>query len=192
MSQPWLTPTPPPLWLRPLVWLAERIAGGPLPPARLLAMSPRQALGAGILELTAASAPRDLDPRSLAAARIIASLTAGCPFCLDMNAATWRRAKLSADDLSALLSADPLRWEALGAREAAAARYAHALSLTPAHVSPALQAELRGLFSPREIVVLATTIAQVNMWSRFGEGLGVPPLGMAAAAQCPVSLPEPP
>lgn len=150
------------------------------------------ALGAGILELTAASAPRDLDPRSLAAARIIASLTAGCPFCLDMNAATWRRAKLSADDLSALLSADPLRWEALGAREAAAARYAHALSLTPAHVSPALQAELRDLFSPREIVVLAATIAQVNMWSRFGEGLGVPPLGMAAAAQCPVSLPEPP
>lgn len=192
MSQPWLTPTPPTRWLRPLVWLAERIAGGPLPPARLLAMSPRQALGAGILELTAASAPRDLDPRSLAAARIIASLTAGCPFCLDMNAATWRRAKLSADDLSALLSADPLRWEALGAREAAAARYAHALSLTPAHVSPALQAELRDLFSPREIVVLAATIAQVNMWSRFGEGLGVPPLGMAAAAQCPVSLPEPP
>jgi AhpD family alkylhydroperoxidase len=192
MSQPWLTPTPPPLWLRPLVWLAERIAGGPLPPARLLAMSPRQALGAGILELTAASAPRDLDPRSLATARIIASLTAGCPFCLDMNAATWRRARLSADDLSALLSADPLRWEALGAREAAAARYARALSLTPAHVSPALQAELRALFSPREIVVLATTIAQVNMWSRFGEGLGVPPLGMAAAAQCPVSLPAPP
>lgn len=192
MSIPWLTPTPAPLLLRPLIWLAERIAGGPLPPARLLAMSPRLALGAGLLELSAASAPRDLDPRSLATARLVASLTAGCPFCLDMNAATWRRARLTAEELRHILSADPLRWDTLGPREALAARYAHALSITPPHVSPALQDQLKALYSPREIVVLATTIAQVNMWSRFGEGLGVPSLGMAQAAQCPVSLPETP
>lgn len=190
MSSPWLTPTPPSLLLRPFIWLAERIAGGPLRPARLLAMSPKQAFGAGVLELTAASAPRDLDPRSLATARIVASLSAGCPFCLDMNAATWSGAQLSREDLQVLFADDPQRWDELGPREATAARYARALSSTPAHVSQALQDELNAHYSAREIVVLALTIAQVNMWSRFSEGVGVPPLGMAVAAQCPVSLPE--
>jgi AhpD family alkylhydroperoxidase len=186
----WLTPKPAPLLLRPLVWLAERIAGGPLMPARLLAMSPKLALGAGLLEALSASAPRDLDARSLATARLVASAVVGCPFCLDMNAATWRRAGLSAADLEHIWSMEPARWLQLGPREAVAARYAYALSQTPVSLDDALRQALLERFSEREIVVLATTISQVNLWSRFGEGLGVAPLGLAQASQCPVAPPE--
>lgn len=185
----WLTPTPTPLLLRPLVWLAERMAGGPLRLARLLAMKPKLALSAGVMEACAASAPRDLEPRTLATARLVASLTAGCPFCLDMNAATWRRARLSADELAHIFSGDPARWAALGQREALAARYARVLSQTPVALDDALRAELARAFSPPELVTLAATIAQVNLWSRMSQGLDVPPLGLAAAASCPVAPP---
>jgi alkylhydroperoxidase family enzyme len=35
-------------------------------------------------------------------------------------------------------------------------------------------------FSPREIVVLTSTVAQVNFWSRFNQGLDVPAAGFSA------------
>jgi alkylhydroperoxidase family enzyme len=45
---------------------------------------------------------------------------------------------------------------------------------------------LKEHFSAREIVVLATTIAQVNFWSRFNQGLGVPAAGFFDETACPV------
>ena len=53
-------------------------------------------------------------------------------------------------------------------------------------VPAALQAVLRQVFTDRELVVLATTIAQVNYWARFNHGLGVP-----AAGFCRVPGPDP-
>jgi AhpD family alkylhydroperoxidase len=173
-----------PLLLRPLLWLARRITGKDPLPGRLLAWFPKGALGAGVFEAAAAGAPGDLDGRSLAAARIVASAVAGCPFCLDMNAATWKRAGLTVSELEALVS---LRLEvlpAMGPRVEAAARYAEALSRTPVTVPDAVQARLRASFTPREIVVLATTIAQVNFWSRFNQGLGVPSAGFFDESVC--------
>ncbi|HET9482941.1 MAG TPA: diguanylate cyclase, partial [Xanthomonadales bacterium] len=66
---------------------------------------------------------------------------------------------------------------ALGDRGAAVARYAAALSRTPVVVTEALRDALHAHFTPRELVVLATTIAQVNFWTRFNQGLGVPAAG---------------
>lgn len=188
-EQPWISPAASPLWLRPLLWLAERIAGAELAPARFLAMKPKLAIGAAALELSAASAPRDLEPRTLATVRLVTSLTVGCPFCVDMNAATWRRAQLERADLEAILSMEPERWRALGEREALAARYAQALSRTPVSLDEALRVQLKDTFTPAELVTLATTIAQVNFWSRYGQGLDIKALGLAQAAGCPVELP---
>lgn len=185
----WISVVAPSLWLRPLLWLAERIAGAELELARLLAMKPKLAIGAAALELTAASAPRDLEPRTLATVRLVVSLTVGCPFCLDMNAATWRRAQLERADLEAILSMEPARWEVLGRRAALAARYAYALSLTPVRLDDALRAQLADTFSGPELVTLATTIAQVNFWSRQAQGLDIKSLGLAYDAECPVKLP---
>ncbi|HSO40065.1 MAG TPA: hypothetical protein VLT33_46375, partial [Labilithrix sp.] len=50
--------------------------------------------------------------------------------------------------------------------------------------APALRSELVACFRPREIVVLATTIAQVNYWARFNQGLGVPAAGFFDATVC--------
>ncbi|MBE2253964.1 MAG: carboxymuconolactone decarboxylase family protein [Myxococcus sp.] len=174
----------PPLLLRPLLWLARRITGKDPLPGRLLSWFPKGAVGVGVFEALAAGAPGDLDARSLATARIVASAVAGCPFCVDMNAATWRRAGLSVEELTSLLHLQRDAWAGLGGREALAARYAEALSLTPVVVPPALATALQGAFSARELVVLATTIAQVNFWSRFNQGLGVPSAGFFDESVC--------
>jgi AhpD family alkylhydroperoxidase len=178
-----------PLLLRPLLWVARRITGKDPLPGRLLAWFPKGAVGVGVFEATAAGAPGDLDGRSLAAARIVASAVAGCPFCLDMNAATWQRAGLSAAELTALVNLEAERWAAMGPRVDAAARYADALSRTPVVLAFDVVARLKAAFTEREIVVLATTIAQVNFWSRFNQGLGVPSAGFFDESVC--RLPRP-
>ena len=50
----------------------------------------------------------------------------------------------------------------------------------------ALQLELRRVYDDRELVVLATTIAQVNYWARLNHGLGVPAAGFFADDGCAV------
>jgi AhpD family alkylhydroperoxidase len=170
-------------FLRPMLWVTRRMTGKDPLPARLLSYFPKGAVGAGLFELTAAGAG-DLDARCLAVARIVASAVSGCPFCLDMNAATWKRAGLRADELPVLFGDGP--WSSLGPREAVAARYAKALSLTPVRLDPELVQALELQFTARERVVLATTIAQVNYWTRFNQGLGVPAAGFFDESVCPL------
>ncbi len=170
-------------FLRPMLWLAKKMTGKDPLPGRLLAHFPKGAVGAGVFELSAAG-KGDLDPRLLAVARIVASTVAGCPFCTDMNAATFSRAGLTAEELPGLFALDDAGFARLGEREAWAARYAVALSRTPVELDAALLASLRRLFQPREVVVLATTIAQVNYWARFNQGLGVPAAGFFDESVC--------
>jgi AhpD family alkylhydroperoxidase len=177
-----------PLLLRPALWLAERITGKQALPGRLLAHFPKAALGAAVLEATAATAS-DLEradgARVLAVARIVASAVAGCPFCVDMNAATWKRAGLTPRELRALIDGPVPALSALDARCAAAGKYAAALSSTPVELDQNLRHELDHLFSASELVVLAVTIAQVNFWSRFNQGMGVPAAGFFDESSCP-------
>ena len=177
-----------PFLLRPALWLAKRLTGKDPLPARLLARFPKGAVAAGLFELGAPHAPRDLDARVLAVARVVASAVGGCPFCIDMNAATWREAGLSAAELEGLLNLDRERWEGLAPRERLAARYAEVLSRTPVDLDESLLDSLRAQFSEREIVVLAFAVAQVNFWTRFNQGLGVPAAGFFDESAC--RLPE--
>lgn len=177
-------PARPPWYLRPALWLARRITGKDPLPGRLLAWAPKAAFSVGLFEAAAPHGPKDLDTRVLAIARIVASAVAGCPFCVDMNAATWQRAQLSVEELQALLAVDEAKWAALSPRELAAARYAKALSATPVVVGDTLRAELLAAFTAKELVVLAHTVAQVNYWSRFNQGLGVPAAGFFDESVC--------
>jgi len=178
-----------PWYLRIGLWWARRATGKDLLPGRLLAHFPRGAIGAGLFELGAAHAPRDLGARELAVARLVASATAGCPFCIDMNAAGDAAAGLSPDELTVVVGLDVDRWPALGDREHVAARYAHCLSSTPVILPLELQELLRATYSEREIVVLATTIAQVNYWARFCNGLGIPSASFFDDRACPLPVP---
>lgn len=178
-----------PLLVRSALLLAESITGKQALPGRLLAHFPKGALGAGAFESAAAN-PSDMDrpdgARVLAVTRIVASAVAGCPFCIDMNAATWQRAGLAPSELRALLNDPTSAVATLDARSATAGKYAALLSATPVVLDEQLRVELRERFSAREIVVLATTIAQVNFWSRFSQGLGVPAAGFFDESACPV------
>lgn len=182
-------PTRIPFVLRPALWIAQRLTGKDPLPARLLAYAPKAAFGAGVLEMTAAHGPADLDGRLLAIARIVASARAGCPFCLDMNAATHARedVALTRAELDALVACEPSEWKSWPTRDRAAALYALALSSTPVVLEPELRVMLASAFTPREIVVLASTIAQVNFWARFNQGLDVPAAGFFDDSVCVVA-----
>lgn len=172
-----------PFWLRPGIWIAEKITGKTALPARLLAHFPKGAVGAGVFEVLIAG-KGDLDARVLACARIAASVTSGCPFCVDMNAATWKRANLGDDELRSMFEGGLPN----GAREGVAVRYARALSSTPVVVDAELERALHDAFSEREIVALAHTIAAVNFWARFNQGLGVPAAGFFDESVCKLPL----
>ncbi|MFO0563791.1 MAG: carboxymuconolactone decarboxylase family protein [Polyangiales bacterium] len=173
-----------PSWLlRPALWLAAKIAKKDTAPARILAHFTKGALGAAVIEACAPSAS-DLDGRSLAFARIAASVVAGCPFCVDMNAATWRRAGISPLELQGVMALDERVIDSLSARESTAVRFAIALSRTPVTVDEALATSLRERFSERERVALAEAIALVNFWSRFNQAMGVGSAGFFDESAC--------
>ncbi|MFO0668488.1 MAG: carboxymuconolactone decarboxylase family protein [Polyangiaceae bacterium] len=168
-------PARPPWFLRPALWLARRMTGKDPLPGRLLAHFPKAAIAGGVLEALSAHGPGDLEARVLKLARLAASVTTGCPFCVDMNAGGHDAAGVSRADVDALLAGEDLAHAA--PRERAAVALARALSATPIEVSPELRATLREVFSPREIVTLASTVAQVNYWARLNQALGVPAAG---------------
>jgi AhpD family alkylhydroperoxidase len=175
-------PASPPWLLRLLTWVAERIAGRRLLLARLLAWYPRAALGAGLLEATIAHGEGRLDRRLLKLVRLAASFATACPFCADMNAHRHREAGVSDEELEALRSgAEPGAVASLSPPERLAIAYARLASQTPLRFPPGVVAELQRTFTERELVVLATTAAQVNYWARLVQALGVPPAGAEAA-----------
>lgn len=166
------------LLLRLGTWIAERVAGRPMLPARLLAWHPRSALGAGLLEALITDRDGRLGRRMLKLVRLAASFATTCPFCVDMNAHRHREAGLSDEELQGLRDRrEPEELPTLSEPERLAIRYARLASATPLRFDPAFVERLRATFDERELVVLAATAAQVNYWARFCEALGVPPAG---------------
>jgi len=156
--------------LNPLVRLgiaaSERVTGRRMEPARLLAWYPRAALGSGVLESLVAH--HEPSKRLLKLVRVTASLTASCPFCVDMNSFEAEAAGVAGAELRALQ---------LGEEDGLASLTPRAISTTPLVFDDDLRAELTRLFSEREIVVIATTAAQVNYWARTIQALGIEPAG---------------
>ena len=161
--------------LRVGVAVSERVTGRRMEPPRLLAWYPRAALGAGVLESLVAH--REPSARILKLVRIAASLTASCPFCVDMNSFEAAEAGVSGDELRALQRGSEETVATFTAREVTAVAYARAISATPLVFDESLTTALTEQFSEREIVVLATTAAQVNYWARTIQALGIQPAG---------------
>lgn len=169
--------------LRLGVALAERITGRRMLPARLLAWYPRAAIGSGVLE--ALVAHDEPSARLLKLVRVTASVTANCAFCVDMNSFAHDRAGLTDAELAAITGGDVGAVSSFDHRERLAIEYARLVSSTPLRFPEALQAELRAAFSERELVILATTAAQVNYWARVIQALGIPPAGFTQACRLP-------
>ncbi|MHB1009922.1 MAG: carboxymuconolactone decarboxylase family protein [Propionibacteriaceae bacterium] len=180
------TPPRPGVLLRAGVAVAEKVVGRRLEPARLLAWYPKAALGFGVMESLVAHKDGRLDRRLLQVIRLVASFAVACPFCVDLNGLGRERNRLTDDEVRALArlaGGEEPRWPAsVTPRERLAARYAAALSATPAAPDTVLD-EVTTVFTPREVVVLATTTAQVNAWARLIRGLGVPPAGFSDSCE---------
>lgn len=172
----------PPQKISPLlrlgIWISEKVTGRTMLPARILAWYPKAAFGSGILEALVAHRDEHIDERMLKLVRMAASYAAACPFCIDMNSHEHEAAGISADEVLALRGQLGLELvPSFSARERLAVQYARLVSQTPLKFHPDFIAQVKASFDEREMVILASTAAQVNYWARLIQALGIPPAG---------------
>jgi len=166
-----------PLLLRIGLWISRRVTGEDLLPARLLTWYPRAAVGIGALESLVAHDEGRVDARMLQFVRMAVSFAVECPFCMGFNSREWEK-RMTERELLGVQGRAPLEQiPSFSPRERLAIDYARKISATPLSLTPEFGARLRELFTEREIVVLATTAAQVNLWARTIQALGCPPQG---------------
>ena len=173
-------PPPPkiPFFLRIGIWIAERITDRPMLPARILSWYPKAAVGSGVMESLVAHHEGRLNERLLKLVRMAASHTAACPFCVDMNSYRHRESGISDEEALAVQGQIDLDAVAsLAQHERLAIRYARLVSHSPLHFPAEFITELTKHFNEREIVIMASTAAQVNYWARLIQALGIPPAG---------------
>jgi alkylhydroperoxidase family enzyme len=169
-----------PFLLRLGIWVSERVTGRRLLPARILAWYPKVAIGSGILELLVAHHDAKLDERMLKLVRMTASFAAACPFCIDMNSYEHEALGIGKEEVLALRG--QLELESISTfsmRERLAIEYARLVSQTPLKFHPDFIAQIKANFNEREMVILASTAAQVNYWARLIQALGIPAAGFS-------------
>ncbi len=167
-----------PFFLKLGIWFAEKVTGRRMLPARILAWYPKAAIGSGALEALVAHQDGKLDKRMLQLVRMSASFAAACPFCIDMNSYEHEAAGISADEVLALRGQLALEGvDSFSVRERLAIAYARLVSQTPLKFHPDFIEQVKSHFNEREMVILASTAAQVNYWARLIQALGIPPAG---------------
>ncbi|MEO5919833.1 MAG: hypothetical protein ABIQ01_01690 [Pseudolysinimonas sp.] len=114
--------------------------------------------------------------RMLKMVRMAVSFRVGCPFCMGLNSDGWEKLMTEAELGVVQGRVDPSAVATVSSMEALAIEFARKSSDTPLAFTPEFGARLTELFSEREIVVLATTSAQVNYWARLIQALGCPPI----------------
>jgi alkylhydroperoxidase family enzyme len=167
-----------PLFIGAGIWISRKITGKDLLPGKLLAWFPKAAIGSGLLESLIAKENVDMDGRLLKLVRIQVSFTVSCAFCIDMNSFDYDKMSITDNEIVSLqngLDIDSV--STFSQKEKLALRYALLITQTPAIFPPDFVRQLKEAFSEREIVILATTAAQVNYWARLIHALGVPPAG---------------
>ena len=169
-----------PLLLRLGIWFAEKSTGKKMLPARLLSWVPKSAIGSGILESLVVHKDKTISQRLLKLVRMQTSFIVSCPFCIDMNGLDYAGQNISEEEILALRDKKPYaELESLNEREKTALEYVRQVSQTPINFSEQFIRKLKIAFDEREIVVLASTIAQVNYWARLIQALGIPPAGFS-------------
>ncbi len=167
-----------PFYLRLGNWIAKRATGREMLPGKILAWYPKTAIGSGVLESLVAHQDRSLGARILKIVRIQASFSVACPFCIDMNSYKYEETQISLDELMVLQGRKPMdEVPTFSEREKLAIQYAKFISQTPLQFPREFIDALKRNFNEREMVILASTAAQVNYWARLIQALGIPPAG---------------
>jgi alkylhydroperoxidase family enzyme len=176
-----------PFYLKAGLWVTKRITRKDLLAPKILSWYPRVAISSGVLESLVAHGKKDLNGRILKLVRMAVSFAVSCPFCIDMNSYEYEKHKITPDEVRALQGTTNLdEIKTMNIREKLAIRYASTISQSPLSFPSELINQLKANFSEREIVILASTAAQVNYWARLIQALGVPPAGFSD--QCKVNL----
>ena len=166
-----------PLPLRFGLWISRRVTGEDVLPARLLTWYPRSAVGIGVLESLVARGEGRIDDRMLQFVRMAVSFAVECPFCIGFNSRGWEQ-RMTEQERLAVQGVTALdQVTSLTPLERLAIEYARKVSETPLAFTPEFGQRLTAVFREREIVMLATTAAQVNLWARTIQALGCPPQG---------------
>jgi len=166
--------------LRAAIWVAERTTGQVMLPARLLSWYPKAAVGSGVLEMLVAHQDRNLSARILKLVRMAASFAAACPFCVDMNSYEHENLGIDSEEVQALRGqVELVAVLSFTKRERLAIEYARLISQTPLKFHPDFISQIKNNFDEREMVILASTAAQVNYWARLIQALGIPPAGFS-------------
>ena len=170
-----------PLFPRLFLWMVEGRMGRKLLANRILTWYPKAFFGSGIMEGLVAHDEQEVPRRLLALVRMYTSFLVSCPFCIDMNSRDLGQKGITDQEIGALQGRAPM--EAVSTfttAEKAALRYVECMCRTPLEFTPAAIEAARRNFSPRGFVILASTCAQVNFWTRLIQSLGVPPAGFSA------------
>lgn len=160
------------------IMISRRITGKDLLVPKLLAWVPKVAISSGILESLVAHGKKDLNARTLKLVRIQTSLSVSCPFCIDMNSFGYQEDGITDAEIDVLRgrkSTDEVL--TFSDKELIVLDYVKHLCASPISMPVEVSNRLIQNFSEREIVILASTVAQVNYWARLIQGLGVPPEG---------------
>jgi alkylhydroperoxidase family enzyme len=176
-------PPPPriPFFPRLLLSLVERRMGRRLLANRILTWYPKAFFGSGIMEALIAHDEPEVPRRLLSLVRVYTSFLVSCPFCIDMNARDFPGKGISDEEIRGLQGLVPLEGIAsIDERERAALHYVRCICSTPLFFPSDVIEDMHRHFTPRGIVIVASTSAQVNFWARLIQSLGVPPAGFSA------------
>lgn len=169
-----------PFWVRFLIGIGDRAAGRKLTPPRLLAWYPKALVSSGIFEGLITHRDRQIPHRMLQLIRMQVSFSVACPFCIDINASGFHGENITDEEIEALQGTKELRdVSSFSDREKTALEYARALCLTPVVFEEGLIDRVKKLFTEREMVIIATTAAQVNYWTRLNHAFGILPDGFS-------------
>jgi alkylhydroperoxidase family enzyme len=169
-----------PFYLKIGIWIAAKVTGRDLLPARLLAWYPKVAISSGILEALVAHHDGNLDRRILKLVRLQTSFFVACPFCIDMNYHDYADYGITREELLFLQGRAGIEEvKTFSLRERLALEYARLISSLPLVFPQSFIEKMKASFNEREIVIIASTTAQVNYWARLLQSLGVPPAGFS-------------
>ena len=167
-----------PFYVRIGLMISKRVTRKDLLVPKLLAWYPKAAISSGVMEALVAHGKEDLTPRILQLVRMQVSILVSCPFCIDMNSFEYDKSGISEEEIQVLtekMALDDVL--SFSSRERLAIEYTKLTTRTPVIIPASFMEKITAEFTEREIVILATTAAQVNYWARMISGLGVPPAG---------------
>jgi alkylhydroperoxidase family enzyme len=171
--------------------IAKKETGKDLLQGQLLAWFPKAALSSGLMEKLVAHGPKDMPERLLKLVRMTVSFHSNCPFCIDMNSVEYEQFNITEEEIRCISLGENLEEiTSFSIQERLAIQYALHLTTTPVSMTREFFQELEKEFDEREIVILATTIAQVNYWTRLSQGLGIPPAGFLDACKTELFFPQ--